>query len=148
MKEELKKKYNIELVSLLRKTDKTYLIDSNNGKYILKYLSSNDENIYKRLSLLDCSSYYVLPLLSNNKKYIEYFNNKYYALFPYLEDEFISSKELRLSLYIKALAFLHKESKYPININDTYLNESISYLDECVDKVEFDIINKIEIIEK
>ncbi len=147
MKKTLDELYKIEMLSIIRKSNNVYQINTKNGKYILKYVSQTLENIYHRLSLCN-DSYFNIPILSKNNKYVEFFNNKYFTISHYYEDEFILTKDVRLSFFMKAIADLHIKSKYPIKLQDGYFNESLTYLQDQIDKIEHEIITRISRIEK
>ena len=147
MKKALLDLYDIELISLIKKSDKAYIIETKYDKYVLKYLSSSLENIFVRLNLAN-STYFSLPIKSKNKKYVDYYLNQYFAIFPYFEDEQIYSKDVRLSIYIKAIAELHNNSSYPIRIQDGYFKESLTYIDDTISKIEEELLTRIKRIEK
>lgn len=147
MKDALIDLYGIDLISIIRKSDNVYQINTKNGKYILKYVSQSLENIYHRLNISK-NEYFNIPIISKNNKYVEYFNDKYIALFPFLEDDYLLTKDVRLSFYIKAIGTLHSSSKYPIKIQDGYFKESLAYLQEQIDKKEHEILTRISRIEK
>lgn len=147
MKKTLDKLYKIEMLSIIRKSNNVYQLNTKNGKYILKYVSPTLENIYHRLALCN-NKYFNIPILSKNNKYVEYFDNKYFTISNYYEDEFLLTKDVRLSFFIKAIASLHKESKYPIKLQDGYFNESVNYLKEQIEKIEHEVITRISRVEK
>jgi hypothetical protein len=147
MKNELESLYNISINSIIKISDKSYKITTSRADYILKeHKDTSLESIFARLRILNLD-FFVLPISSNEEHYIVDILDKYYALYPFYEDEEEIAKELRLSFYIKAIANLHNESSYPLSVNDGFFEESISYLDNKISEVKQQILTRIERVE-
>lgn len=147
MKNELENLYNIEINSIIKLTPKTLKIITSRENFVLKeHESTSLENIYSRLRILNSDSF-VLPIKSKSEHYIIDLNDKYYALYPYYDDEEILAKDIKLSFYIKEIASLHNMSSYPLKVNDGFFTESISYLDNEVSKVKHQLLTRIERVE-
>lgn len=147
MKKELEELYNIEIVSIIKLTQKTYKIITSREEFVLKeHENTALESIYSRLRIINLDLF-VLPLKSTKEHYIVDINDKYYSLSPYYEDEEILAKDIRLSFYIKSLATLHDSSSYPLKVNDGFFEESITYLDAQVSKVKQELLTRIERVE-
>lgn len=148
MKKEIEEKYNIEIVSLIKNNDRVYRISTSREEYILKEQNSlNLESIFARLRILNIDEF-VLPIRDNNDHFITEIEDKYYALFPYYEDEEELAKDIRLNFYIKTIASLHDSSSYPLKVNDGFFEESISFLDLKVSLAKQEILTRIERVEK
>ena len=148
MKKEIEEKYNIEIVSLIKNNDRVYRISTSREEYILKEQNSlNLESIFARLRILNIDEF-VLPIRDNNDHFITEIEDKYYALFPYYEDEEELAKDIRLNFYIKTIASLHDSSSYPLKVNDGFFEESISFLDLKVSQAKQEILTRIERVEK
>lgn len=147
MKKTLFELYNIEFISLIKKSDNAFIVETKNDKYVLKYIDKALESIFIRL-FYAASNYFVLPIKSKNNKYIEYYNSSYFALFPYYEDDLLSSKDMRLSIYIKGIGELHNNSTYQIVMEDSYFADSLSYLDEKISLIEEELLTRIRVEEK
>lgn len=147
MKKELEELYNIEIVSIIKLTQKTYKIITSREEFVLKeHENTALESIYSRLRIINLDLF-VLPLKSTKEHYIVDINDKYYSLSLYYEDEEILAKDIRLSFYIKSLATLHDSSSYPLKVNDGFFEESIAYLDAQVSKVKQELLTRIERVE-
>ena len=147
MKKEIEEKYNIEIVSLIKNNDRVYRISTSREEYILKEQNSlNLESIFARLRILNIDEF-VLPIRDNNDHFITEIEDKYYALFPYYEDEEELAKDIRLNFYIKTIASLHDSSSYPLKVNDGFFEESISFLDLKVSQAKQEILTRIERVE-
>lgn len=147
MKKTLYSLYHLEINSILRKSNDVYLIQAKEGKYILKYVSKTDENLYERLSFYHNETF-LLPLKSIRNKYVEYFNEHYFIILPYLEEDFSLSYDIKLSFYIKSIAHLHNQSLYPLRKGDLYLENIISYFQKEISLKENLLLERMEIVEK
>ena len=148
MKKVIEEKYNIEIVSLIKNNDRVYRISTSREEYILKEQNSlNLESIFARLRILNIDEF-VLPIRDNNDHFITEIEDKYYALFPYYEDEEELAKDIRLNFYIKTIASLHDSSSYPLKVKDGFFEESISFLDLKVSQAKQEILTRIERVEK
>lgn len=148
MKKEIEERYNIQIISLIKLSDKVYRISSSREEFILKEQPNLSlESTFARLRILNIEEF-VLPLKDNNEHYITEIEDKYFSLFPYYEDEEELAKDIRLNFYVKTIASLHDSSSYPLKVNDGFFEESISYLDLQVSKAKQEILTRIERIEK
>lgn len=147
MKQHLESLYALEVISIIKKTDKTYLINTKQGAYLFKYVPLHMENTYIKLSLIE-NLPFLLPLKSNTKRFVNPYQDKYFTLTEYLQSDDILSKDMRLSFYFKSIAELHKNTIYPLRIKDTYLDEAINYLDERINKLKEELTARIERVEK
>ena len=147
MKYEIEKLYNIEITSIIKLTEKSYKICSLRQDFILKeHKDTSLESIFARLRILNLDIF-VLPIISIEEHYINIIEDKYYSLYPYLEDEEELAKDIRLSFYTKSIATLHKESSYPLKVNDGFFEESINYLDSKISSVKQEVLTRIERVE-
>ncbi len=147
MKQLIEKYYQKEVLSIIKKTEKTYLINTKDGTYLFKYVPSHMENIYVKLSLIE-NHFFLLPLKAYNNHYVNPFNDKFFIMSSYLKSDNILSKDIRLSFYFKAIASLHKASIYPLRIKDAYLDEAIAYLDDKIEKLKSELDARMERVEK
>lgn len=147
MKKLIESLYNLEVQSIIKNTNKTYFINTTSGVYLLKYVPKHMESIYLKLSLLEINNF-LLPIKSKKNHFINYDNEKYFTLTPYLKSDELLSKDMRLSFYFKAIANLHKNSQYPLRMKDAYLDDAISYLDERIAKLKEELDVRIERVEK
>ncbi len=147
MKQHLEELFPLEVLSIIKKTDKTFLINTKQGAYLFKYVPLHMENIYAKLSLIE-ESRFLLPLKSKTNHFVNPYLDKHFILTEYLKGDDILSKDMRLSFYFKSIALLHKNSLYPLRIKDTYLDEAISYLDERINKLKEELLARIERVEK
>ena len=148
MKEIIESKYNIKVNAIIKVTSNTYKIICEEGIYLLKYHKDQSlESIMTRLSMLNMDIF-LLPIRSYKGNYIENFESLYFSISPFLQDEILLNKDIRLHYYVKAIANLHLWSHYSVKVSDGFFIESLEYLEEQCDKVENVIKARIERVER
>ena len=112
MKDLLRANYNLDVESIIKVSPKTYRIQANGQPFLLKNNQNPDvENIIKRLEMLNIDTF-VIPIKNVDDEYIISYEDDYYALYPYFEDDNTLNKDIRIRFYIKSLAFLHTQSSF------------------------------------
>lgn len=148
MIEELTRLYGIKIKTIIKKTNKVYLVYGDNFEYVLKKQENKLlENIFSRLSLLNLDLF-GLPLKNRMNQYISIINGEYYYLEDLYLNEDVEAKDIKINFYINAIARLHDETKYYIKVNDGFFKESITYLDSKISKVKEELFSRIERVEK
>ena len=148
MKRKIEELYNIEINTIIKVNQSVYKVSTSREEYILKeHDSLSLEGIFSRIQILKIEEF-VLPIKDKDDHYIVELDDKFYALYPYFEDEEELAKEIRLNFYIKTIASLHESTSYPLKVNDGFFEESISYLDLKVSEVKQEILTRIERVEK
>ena len=87
--------YDLEIDVIIKLSNDVYKLKTKQGEYVLKYLE-NTENIdalYSRLFLLNISSF-AIPLVNKNGDYLTSYNNRYFQISLFYNDETISAKDL------------------------------------------------------
>ncbi len=148
MKDIIESKYNIKVNAIIKITNNTYKLICEEGNFLLKYHKDQSlEGIFVRLSMLN-NDVFLLPIKSFNDNYIERYDELNFAIYPFLNDEILLNKDIRLHFYVKAIANLHLWSHYALKVSDGFFNESLDYLEEQCQKIETVINNRVERIEK
>lgn len=147
MKETIKKLYDIEVISFIKITDNVYKIKSNDNDYALKYIEqSNLENIIEKLKIIKMDSL-VYPLKNVFNQYVSSFYDINFILLPWIEEDGIEAKELKLKLFLENLAKLHNKSFYTVKVNEGFFNETYDFIAKKIDDTEQyleEYIKKIE----
>ena len=127
---------------------KTYRIQANGQPFLLKNNQNPDvENIIKRLEMLNIDTF-VIPIKNVDDEYIISYEDDYYALYPYFEDDNTLNKDIRIRFYIKSLAFLHTQSSFKINGTDGYFSETLDYLEDRIKDVNELLLARIRRVER
>lgn len=148
MKDIIESRYNLKINAIIKITNKSYKLMCEEGNFVLKYHNDQTlETIFSRLSMIN-NEVFLLPIKSYNGNYIETFQNLYFAIYPFVNDEVLLNKDIRLHFYVKAIANLHLWSHYSIKVSDGFFNESLDYLESQCDKVDATITSRIERIER
>ena len=96
MKDLLRANYNLDVESIIKVSPKTYRIQANGQPFLLKNNQNPDvENIIKRLEMLNIDTF-VIPIKNVDDEYIISYEDDYYALYPYFEDDNTLNKDIRI----------------------------------------------------
>lgn len=144
----LRFQYNIDYNSLLKLSDKTYKILTDNRYYLIKEVDDFSlDSVYRRL-LISKVNFILFPLRGKNENYVQLDDDKKYVIFPFYEDEKISANDLKCDLFIKFLGDLHLKTAIEIDINNSFLETTLNYLDESIKKISDKINARMEVIER
>lgn len=144
----IKDNYDLDIIGVIKITDKVYRLKTKENKYFcLKYIENNDESIFAHLSLINLSSFSI-PIKNKNKTYITNINDQYYFLTPWYEDEMLQVKEISLKFFFDELIKLHKKSMYDSKINKGYFEEIFLKLEKEINEEEIELNDYLSNIEK
>lgn len=148
MNDFIKNYYSIDVVGIIKITEKVFRIKSKDNKYYsLKFINDDYENIFSNLSLIELTSF-VIPYLNKYGTYISNFNNKNCYLLDWYNDETILVKEMRMKFFIEEIIKLHNKSLYNININKGHFEDIFLDLEKSIIEEEKDLEYYLEKIEK
>ncbi|HBD06556.1 MAG TPA: hypothetical protein DCY93_04020 [Firmicutes bacterium] len=147
-KELIEENYGITLLGLVKLSDKTYKVFTEEEAFLLKkHDDEYIENIFIRLKMLSID-YFHLPVLTKQGNYLLYDEDKRYALYHYYDDESVLNKDIRLHFYTKALAELHSLSSFPVNVADGYFVDKLDFLQKQIDDKENELLFRVKRIER
>jgi hypothetical protein len=148
MKEYLKKMYGIELNAMIKVAPKVYKIKTTQGDYILKYIDNIEiDNIYSRLSMLKISTFSI-PKKNIYGQYVTSYENRYFELDDYYEDETIVAKDIRIRFYLTSLANLHNQSFFSLKVNHGFFDESYDFIEGMIKQVSDELETTLQHIER
>ena len=148
MKDFLRSNYDLDVESIIKISPKAFRVQASGKPYLLKSEQNVEtEQIIKRLEMLNIDTF-VIPVKTIDDEYIIPFEESYYALYPYYEDDSTLNKDIRIHFYIRSLAFLHNQSTFKINGNDGYFDETFEYLEDEIKKVSDLLLARIRRVER
>lgn len=148
MKQFIEAKYNLHVESIIKLTVKAYKIYCVEGIYILKYHDNPSEAImFSRLNMLNLDLF-LIPIQSKYDNYIENYENLYFSITPFIQDEAQLHQDIRLHFYVKALAYLHHSSSYEVKVSDGFFDESLNYLEQQIQTVKKELQSRMERVER
>lgn len=148
IKKAVEDNYGIVVEGIVKISEKAYKIFANNQIYLLKrHQDEYIENVFVRLKMLGIDTF-LLPEMTIIGNYLFFMSQNVYALYHYYEDENLLNKDIRLHFYIKSLAQLHLESKFPMNVNDGFYVDKLDYIQKRIDDVDKKILTRIKRVER
>lgn len=128
--------YNIEVLSFIKISEKVYKIKSNEKDYAMKYIDqSNLESIIEKLKILKINNF-VYPIKNKYNRYVSNNEEVNFMVLPWIDEENVLIKDLKLKFFLDALAELHNRSFYTIRVNESFFNETYDFIANKIDKVE------------
>ena len=116
MKYIIKEKYGIDVLSFIKISDKVYKIKAKDQDYSLKYIEqSNLDSIIEKLNIIKIE-FFVYPIKNYDNEYVSSFEGVNFIVCPWIEEENILIKDLKLKFFLDSLAELHNKSFYTIKV--------------------------------
>lgn len=148
MKTLIKDLYDIDVLSFLKLSDKAYRIKTNDNEYVLKYIHSSNLDIFiEKLNILNIDSF-LFPIVNKNGEYISKYNNVSFVIYPWLKEDKVTLKDLKLKFYLNQLAILHNKTFYTIKVNENFFKDTYEYIGEKIDQIQLKIENYMDSIIK
>ena len=140
--------YSINVVGIIKVTDKVYRIKTKDNRYYcLKFIDEDYEGIFSNLSLLDLNSF-VIPYLNKYNSYISIYEEKKFYLIDWYNDEPYLVKEMRMKFFVDEIIKLHSKSLYNLNINKGHFEDIFIELERSILEEENDLEYYLKNIEK
>ena len=135
MKEIIKEFYNIDVLTFIKVSDKVYKLKTDKEEYALKYIEQNNlDSIIEKLKVLKIN-FFVYPLINIYNRYVTVFEGISFIILPWIENENILMKDLKLKLFLNSLADLHNYSFYTMKVNESFFDETYDFIAAKIDKV-------------
>ncbi|MBR3890809.1 MAG: hypothetical protein IKJ30_01895 [Bacilli bacterium] len=148
MKDIINDLYDINVLSFIKVSDKTYRIKSDENDYVLKYIDkANLDTIIEKIKVLKIDTI-LLPISNKYGEYVSKSNDYTFTIFPYLNEEKTSLNDLKLKFYLSELASLHNKTYYHLKVNSSFFKDTYEYIGSIIDKEEEKINNYMNVIEK
>lgn len=150
MKETIKNLYNIDSKAFVKYTNKVYKIKANDDcEYCLKYLNIPCNNsLIEKINTLNLNDSFVMPLKTCIRTSYVQKDNKVFLISPWIENDYVESKELKIKYYLEKIGSMHNKTLYSLNVTKSYFHEITlrieEQIEECFQKYE----QLIRIIEK
>ena len=144
----IKENYNLDAIGIIKITNKVYRIKTKDNKfYCLKYIENDNEGMFGNLSLLNIDTF-IIPYLNKYGRYISSFNEDYFYLVDWYNDESVLAKEIRMKFFINELIKLHELSLYNLKINKGHYEDIFIDLEKNIDEELKDLDFYLDKIEK
>ena len=126
-------KYNINNDSIIKISNKTYKIKTDDKSYIIKEVDDSLNKLYSSLSLLNFDVI-SLPLRGNNNLYVQEEDDKFYIVENYYSEEGKFNHEQKIPFFISFITKLHKKTITYIENSSMYQENILNYLDNRINK--------------
>ena len=134
MKETIKELYDIDVITFIKVTNKVYRIKASKGDYALKYIDQNNlEPIIEKMKVIRISNF-VYPIKNIYNQYVSSLEGVNFIVLPWIEEDAVLMKDLKLRFFLNALANLHNQSFYTIKANNSFFNQTYDFIANKIDK--------------
>lgn len=128
----IKRDYNIEVLGIIKISDKVYKIKLQEEFLALKFCDSYNfvQNYYYIKSLrLDC---FVPVILNKENNPVSKYQNQYYYLMPWYENDMVPMRELKLKFYFQTIAWLHNHTFYNVKVTHQYFENLCDKMNKII----------------
>lgn len=150
MKNTIKTLYNIDAKAFVKYSDKVYKVKGlDESEYCLKYVDYLSNNsLIEKINTLKLSDSFVMPIKTCIRSPQGQKDNKLFYLSPWIEDDLIESKDLKVKYYLLQIGQMHAKSSYTLNVSISYFNEITMKLEEDIEECYQKYENVMYIIER
>lgn len=136
MKEIIRDLYNIEVLTFIKVSDNVYRVKANDKDYALKYIiQSNLQSIIEKLEIIKLNTF-LYPIKNKYERYVSNYGKVNFILLPWIDEEKIMLKDLKLEFFLNSIAELHNKSFYTIKVNKSFFDETYDFVANKIDNVE------------
>lgn len=134
MKEIILDAYNIDVIGFIKISKNVYKLKTNNGFYALKAINSQDIEVsYEHIRTLHLNCF--VNIIENKfKKILTRYQGYYFYLMPWVENDNVLIKEIKLKYYFESLAYIHTNSFFNYNVNHDYFDKQINDISNIIEE--------------
>lgn len=130
MRDTLKQLYGICPLAMIKCSDKVYQIKCTDENYSLKYVEHQDDGkILEKLDALHID-YFSMPLKTYQRSLTPTFKNKTIRLTPWIEEEYLEAKDIKLKYYLSRIGEVHSKSVFTSNVSVSFYKETAASIEE------------------
>lgn len=134
MKQCLKEAYDIDVVGFIKVTTKVYKLKVDDYFLCLKYVdNTNLEMTYEHIKTLQLHCF-VDVIKNKYQRVVTKYNDCYFYLMPWVENDLTIVKELKLKSFFETLAFIHCHSFFKYNVSKDYYQRQIKDLKSVIEE--------------
>lgn len=136
MKKTLKTLYHIEPKALIKYSDKVYKIKCDNDEeYCLKYVNTiANPQLNEKMETLNLTSSFVMPMRTCIRTSLAQKDQQLFYVLPWIEDDLIESKDLKIKYYLLQIGKMHQKSSYTLNVSSSFYHELCMQIEENIEE--------------
>lgn len=134
MKELLLDAYGIDVIGFIKVSKRVYKVKTKDGFYGLKFVDNQKLEVsieHIRTLHLEC---FVDVFQNKYGKIVTAYQERYFYLMPWLENDSAIVKEMKLKYYFETLAYLHASSFFNYNVSQDYFHRQLQDLTRIIDE--------------
>ena len=136
MRETLLNFYGIQAVGFIKVTEYVYKVKAMDRFYALKFTATRNMDIaFEHIRSLHLKCF--VDIIKNcNGSATTAFGNYYFYVMPWLENDQIIMKEIKLKTYLEYLSYIHNESFFQYNVSQNYFNQQMQDITKVIEERE------------
>lgn len=150
MKELLLDTYGIDAIGFIKVSKNVYKIKTSDGFYGLKFIDNQKLEVsYEHVKTLHLQCFVTICKNRNNKLLTKY-QEQYFYIMPWLENDHTLVKEIKLKYYFETLAYLHSNSFFNYNVSHDFFDRQIEDIQKIIEertRYYQEIMNNFEMME-
>jgi hypothetical protein len=147
MKEIISENYGLEIIGLIKITEKLYKVKTKQGFFALKIINNQDfPRQYQYIRSLHLE-YFISIVLNHQSNILTPYENYYFYIMPWINIDEHVVKELKLKYYFQTIAIIHNHSFYTTKVHDGYFKNICENLREMIVSRQTFYLEKIQSIE-
>lgn len=134
MKELLLDAYGIDVIGFIKVSKKVYKVKTKDAFYGLKFVDNQKLEVsieHIRTLHLEC---FVDVFQNKYGKIVTAFQEQYFYIMPWLENDSAIVKEMKLKYYFETLAYLHSNSFFNYNVSQDFFHRQLQDLTRVIDE--------------
>ncbi|MFV0393936.1 MAG: hypothetical protein ACK5LC_06025 [Coprobacillaceae bacterium] len=136
MKQTILDSYGINAIGFIKVSKNVYKVKTSEGFYALKMVESQSVEVsYEHIRTLHLQCF-VIIIKNNNRTILTRFENCYFYLMPWLENDQVVMKEIKLKYYFESLAYIHNQSFFNYNVSHSYFDQQVEDIMRIIDERE------------
>lgn len=136
MKETILDSYGINVIGFIRVGKYVYKVKTEDCFYALKIVESQEIEVsYEHIKTLHLQCF-VDIIKNKNRTILTRFEDYYFYLMPWLENDQVVMKEIKLKYYFECLAYIHNNSFFNYNVSHSYFDQQIADIAKIIEERE------------
>ncbi len=136
MKEIILDSYGINAIGFIKVSKYVYKVKTDHGFYALKIVDSQRLEVgYEHIRTLHLQCF-VDIIKNNNRKTLTKYGDGYFYLMPWLENDQVVMKEIKLKYYFECLAYIHTNSFFNYNVSHNYFEQQVNDIANIIQERE------------
>lgn len=136
MKQAILDSYGIDAIGFIKVSNRVYKVKTKETFYALKIVQSQEIEVsYEHVRTLHLQCF-VDVIKNKNRTVLTKYEDCYFYLMPWLENDQVVMKEIKLKYYFECLAYIHNNSFFNYSVSHNYFDQQIEDITKIINERE------------